>query len=79
MTMLPGDPVDDLRRAMEALKLSDPDGWPESVAMVAGAVAGLDSGLLDLLADASVQVAATAHRMAQEAADEIPPGNPEQN
>ena len=77
--MLPRDPVDDLRRAMEALKRSDPEGWPESVAIVAGAVAGLDSGLLDLLADASVQVAATAHRLAQDSADEIRPSNPEQN
>lgn len=76
--MLPGDPVDDLRRALEALKQSDPEGWPESLVSMAGAVAELDPGALDLLADAAVQMAGTAHRLAQEAAEDEP-GDPEQN
>jgi hypothetical protein len=79
VTMLPSDPIDDLRRAMMALKRANPEGWPESVATVAGAVAGLDTVQLDLLADSAVQVAATAHLLAQDADDEMPPAQTDVN
>ena len=48
--------------AIRALMESDPEGWPELLASVAGIACEQDCGSLDLLADASVQVAARAHK-----------------
>lgn len=62
------DPVEQTRAALLALKAPDPDGWPESLVRLAGVVAGLDPGPMDLLADAAVQMAATAHQLAHEQA-----------
>lgn len=50
--------LDALRRLME----SDPAGWPEHLAALAGIACDQDCEHLDLLADASVQVAARAHK-----------------
>lgn len=48
--------------AIRALMESDPDGWPEHLASVAGIACGQNCENLDLLADAAVQVAARAHK-----------------
>lgn len=68
--MVAQDPVEQMRSALLALKASDPDGWPESLVRLAGIVANLDPRHLDLLADAAVQMAATAHQMATERAED---------
>ena len=47
-----------------------PDDWPEILAAQAGAACGMNIPALNLLADASVQVAATAHRLAMEGHEE---------
>ncbi len=52
-------------RALQAIRVlmeADPEGWPEHLAAVAGIACGQDCESLDLLADASVQVAARAHK-----------------
>lgn len=48
--------------AILALVEIDPEGWPEHLASVAGIACDQDRASLDLLADASVQVAAKAHK-----------------
>lgn len=79
--MVAQDPVEQMRAALLALKSSDPDGWPESLVRLAGIVADLDPRPLELLADAAVQMAATAHQMANErvADDELEDENTQRN
>lgn len=75
------DPVIQVRSALELelLRESDPDRWPESLARIAGVVAVMDVGPLDLLADTTVQVAGMAHQLAQERAEEAGTGDPLDN
>lgn len=56
-----------LRQAIVDLIRCRPEDWPEIVANQAGVACGLNTWALDLLADASVQVAATAHQFQNEA------------
>ena len=49
-------------QAIRSLMEADPEGWPEHLASVAGIACEQDCESLDLLADASVQVAARAHK-----------------
>ena len=59
-----------VRDALEDLIRCRPDDWPELLPGIDGGVCGLNPFLMDLLADAAVQVAGTAHRLAQECAEE---------
>ena len=60
-------------RTLQAIKVlmeSDPEGWPEHLAQVAGAACGLQCWSMDLLADATTQVAGMAHRLEAERRDD---------
>ena len=60
-------------RTLQAIKVlmeADPEGWPEHLAQVAGAACGLQCWSMDLLADASTQVAGMAHRLEAERRDD---------
>lgn len=59
-----------VRDALEDLMRCHPDDWPELLPGIAGGLCGLDPFQMNLLADAAVQVAGTAHRLAQERAEE---------
>jgi len=59
-----------LRDAIVNLIRCEPERWPEILAEQAGAACHLSPGALNLLADAAVQVAATAHRLTQEMEDD---------
>ena len=58
-----------VRDALEDLMRCRPDDWPELLPGIAGGVCGLNPVLMDLLADATVQAAGTAHRLAQQHAE----------
>lgn len=68
------DVIARLREAISAVRVSDPEGWPETVVSVTAGVAGLDVGAMNLLADAAAMAAGTAHELSLEAAEEDDPG-----
>ena len=55
---------------MEQLRDTDPEGWPETVAKLVGVVGGMDTTTMDLMCDATTQVAAIAHQLSREQEDE---------
>ena len=62
-----------LRADLEQLRDADPNGWPETLAELAGDVGNMRPWTMDLFCDAATQVAATAHRLANERGDELEP------
>ena len=74
MTPLDQAAVDRVRDALEDFMRCRPEDWPELLPGIAGGVCRLNPLAMDLLADAAVQIAATAHRLALEAADEADSG-----
>lgn len=74
MTPLDQAAVDRVRDALEDLMRCRPEDWPELLPGIAGGVCRLNPLMMDLLADAAVQVAATAHQLALEAEDDADSG-----
>lgn len=60
-----------VRDALTDLMRCRPDDWAELVPVIAGEICALSPWSMNLLADASVQIAITAHRLAVEADDEL--------
>jgi hypothetical protein len=60
--MVPPEVAEQVKAALEKLRLADPDGWPETLVSLTAGFCELDVGTLNLLADASVTVAAEVHQ-----------------